>query len=265
MLASSVERKVYGLGFGSWQVQGSLLFSKMCRPSLGSLKLLLNMYRCSFPGIKRLGHGVDHSSSLSSEVSNERRYTCNPPTCFQAVEKYSLTLLTPKCIYFTKQINWHILMVTRWIMFNLTMSLPHHWLCSVGWHDGKWIMKWKFRVCGRERRKSNYFVTPEFAWTYRRKLRTLEVAEILAVIRTGYLRNKSQKLCRLGQLSLWMKTFEKIKLQNRSLRKCSVKESVINELNLHTNGIITWMAGFMACRTVNSCLLKFCAAMGLKG
>jgi hypothetical protein len=157
-------------------------------------------------------------------------------------------------------------MVTRWITFNLTMSLPHHWLCSVGWHDGKWIMKWKFRVCGRERRESNYCVTPEFVWTYRRKLRTFEVAEILAVIRTGYLRNKSQKLCRLGQISLWMKTFEKIKLQNRSLRNCvQLKKALLINLICITNGIINWMAGFMACRRVDNWLLKFCAAMGLKG
>ena len=84
----------------------------------------------------------------------------------------------------------------------------------------------------------------EFPWKYRRKLGNHRVFDVPTVIRTGYLRNKSQKPCRLGHFTLWMTKFgeniKKIKLRDRSLRNyVKLKKNVIKGFNLHINGIIT--------------------------
>jgi len=47
--------------------------------------LLFNGNRGSFPGIKWLGHEVDHSPKSRTEVKNGRSYTFIPPLCLHSV------------------------------------------------------------------------------------------------------------------------------------------------------------------------------------
>jgi len=49
------------------------------------------------PGLKRLGRGVDHSSSSSPEVKKEWIPTSTPRVCLQGLDKVSFFLIANKC------------------------------------------------------------------------------------------------------------------------------------------------------------------------
>ena len=53
--------------------------------------LLFNGNRGSFPGVKRPGNDVDHSTSASTEVKCKWGYTSTPPTCLHGVYKENFT------------------------------------------------------------------------------------------------------------------------------------------------------------------------------
>jgi hypothetical protein len=53
----------------------------------GTPSLLSNGYRGGFsPGVKRLGHEVEHSLPSSTEIKNKWSYTSKPPICFPGVD-----------------------------------------------------------------------------------------------------------------------------------------------------------------------------------
>jgi hypothetical protein len=54
-----------GLGAGR---SGDRIFRARTNRPWGLSSLLYNVYRLSFPGVKRMGRGVDHPTSSSGEV-----------------------------------------------------------------------------------------------------------------------------------------------------------------------------------------------------
>jgi hypothetical protein len=58
----------YGLGGPGIESRWGRDFPHPSRPSLGPPSLLYNGYRVSFPGVKRMGRGVDHPPPSRAEV-----------------------------------------------------------------------------------------------------------------------------------------------------------------------------------------------------
>jgi len=59
-------------------------------------KTPIHGYQRSFPGVKRPGREVDHSSPCSAKVKSKWRYTSAPSIYLQNVERESFTFFTFK-------------------------------------------------------------------------------------------------------------------------------------------------------------------------
>jgi hypothetical protein len=81
-----------GLQFESWKGLKILLFLKMFTPAVDPLTHLVSGYWGSFLRIKWPGYNADHSPPSRAQVKNEWSHTCDPPICFQGVDRDNFTL-----------------------------------------------------------------------------------------------------------------------------------------------------------------------------
>jgi hypothetical protein len=68
------------------------LFKNVHERLWGPAGILFNRYRYFFPGVRRPGREVDHSSSSTAEVKNEWSYTSAPPISPNGVRRDNFTL-----------------------------------------------------------------------------------------------------------------------------------------------------------------------------
>jgi hypothetical protein len=81
------------LGRATLSWQDAYLFSKTSGLTVVPTPCLVYCEPASFPGVKRSGREVDHSSPHSSEVKNKWRYTSTPRICFHEVGRDNVTFL----------------------------------------------------------------------------------------------------------------------------------------------------------------------------
>ena len=76
--SQSVQRLAAGWTSGGLNPGGGQIFRTRPDLSWGPTSLLYNEYRVSFPGVKRLGRGVDHPPHLASRLKKEQSHTSAP-------------------------------------------------------------------------------------------------------------------------------------------------------------------------------------------
>jgi hypothetical protein len=83
--------------------------------------LLLNGYRGSFLGVKRIGRGVEHGLPTGAEVKNEWNYTSAPPICIHGVDRDNFT-------FFDRTLK--IVIAVDLVTAIRRGTIPSYWTCN---------------------------------------------------------------------------------------------------------------------------------------
>jgi hypothetical protein len=112
-------------GFKSSYGQEIFLFSKLSRPAMGQPSLPFNANRGSFPGVKRLGCEVNHSSPSSAEVNNECSYISTALICHHGIEMENLSYLVRCITVLCRQILTHQIVNTDCYSGHQSVQIQH--------------------------------------------------------------------------------------------------------------------------------------------
>ena len=88
-------QRLIDLGFESRYGQGTFLMAKTCRTAVWPTRsLLLNSYRGSLQGVKRLERYADNSPPSNSELDNELTHNFSPKLCLPGVYMHFTFILS---------------------------------------------------------------------------------------------------------------------------------------------------------------------------